>query len=421
MRKPFFINSNICFEQKDISSLQNMLSSMAGNTGNSYITYSLIKTLLGGLTNIDYIQNIYDYDFNRQDKDISLINSECSHVFLVLQDQIRLAESYGLRLPYQNIIGMLKRIKKPLVIAGLGANSFNGYDAGFHKKLSPELVTFLKFLSEHAVLIGVRGHYTQEVLHNLGIRNTAAIGCPSFYEMGAGRIITKKQYSGDFKVLYTSPLSGNHGFGRNIILQDEKELISNLLFKNGNFSRNSTRENLNLILGNYFCFPNIEQWKSFVSRHDFALGTRLHGCILSINSGVCAVCMNNDSRAREMCELLHIPYAPQFSEETNIEKIYEYCDYGPLNRNYPELYKNYVDFLDKNGVKIFSGRGVLLSDVSQPEFSSNNIEKEKIADELFDRCQAAKIPEPLVRLICCFIPKKQNRKFFRKKWLKEDK
>ncbi|MDR0734902.1 MAG: hypothetical protein LBG16_04365, partial [Elusimicrobiota bacterium] len=71
--------------------------------------------------------------------------------------------------------------------------------------------------------------------------------------------------------------------------------------------------------------------------------------------------------------------------------------------------------------KIFSGRGVLLPDVSQPEFSLNNIEKDKIADELFDRCQAAKIPEPLVRLICCFIPKKRTRKLFRKKWLKEDK
>ena len=43
--KPFFINSNICLKQDDISSFEKFMTSIAGNTGNSYITYALIKEL----------------------------------------------------------------------------------------------------------------------------------------------------------------------------------------------------------------------------------------------------------------------------------------------------------------------------------------------------------------------------------------
>lgn len=48
MIKPFFINSNICLEKKDISSYDLFMQSISGNTGNSYITYALIKEVCGG-------------------------------------------------------------------------------------------------------------------------------------------------------------------------------------------------------------------------------------------------------------------------------------------------------------------------------------------------------------------------------------
>ena len=141
--KPFFINSNICLEQADISSYERFMSSIAGNTGNSYITYALIKELFGGLVPVRHIQNIYEYNFEKAEDDINYINTQATHVFLILQDQIRIAESYGLKLPYKKIMNFISRCNKPVIIAGLGANSFNGFDAQFHKKLDPELIDFL--------------------------------------------------------------------------------------------------------------------------------------------------------------------------------------------------------------------------------------------------------------------------------------
>lgn len=45
--KPFIINSNLCFENKDIASFDQYMQSTQFNIGNSYISYSLIKEICG--------------------------------------------------------------------------------------------------------------------------------------------------------------------------------------------------------------------------------------------------------------------------------------------------------------------------------------------------------------------------------------
>ena len=169
MCKPFFINSNICINSSDISTFEVFMNSIAGNTGNSYITYALIKELFGGLINIRHIQNIYTYNFDKSQEDIDYINNDTTHVFLILQDQIRIRESYGLKLPYKKIMDFISKLNKSVIVAGLGANSFNGFEADFHKKLDPELIRFLQFISEHCIEIGIRGYFTEEILHKIGI------------------------------------------------------------------------------------------------------------------------------------------------------------------------------------------------------------------------------------------------------------
>ena len=179
--KPFFINSNIHLKEFSYKTVEDILTPLGGNTGNSYITYGLMKAVLGGICDIPHIQNIYTYDFSKSDKDIEIINNECTHVFFILQDQIRLFESYSLTLPYTNIINFLKRLNKKVIVAGLGANCFSGFDKEFYKKLNPELVEFLRKLSEYCELIGLRGEFTQEVMSKLGISNTEVIGWAHFF------------------------------------------------------------------------------------------------------------------------------------------------------------------------------------------------------------------------------------------------
>ena len=222
----------MCMEEQDVSSYPRFMSAVGGNTGNSYITYALIKELFGGLVPVRHIQNIYKYDFSNSAGDIDYINNQATHVFLVLQDQIRTKESYGLTLPYEGIKKIISQLNKPVIVAGLGANSFYGLDPNFHKKLSSQLVDFLKFLSEHCIEIGVRGAYTQEILHHIGVDNTRVIGCPSYFEMGRDRVVTKREIKDLNDVVLTQRLISCWTPKIHKIMQDfqEQEMIKPLAF-----------------------------------------------------------------------------------------------------------------------------------------------------------------------------------------------
>ena len=54
-------------------------------------------------------------------------------------------------------------------------------------------------------------------------------------------------------------------------------------------------------------FVSIPQWFSEISKVDFVVGSRIHGCQLGLQAGVPAVCLHIDSRTKELCETMHIP------------------------------------------------------------------------------------------------------------------
>lgn len=386
---PFFINTNICLQENDIKTPDSFLTSIAYNTGNSYIAYALMKTLYGGLIKPNEIKNIYTYDFSQQEKDIDFINNNCSHVFFVLQDQIREQESYGLRLPFEQLNPFLKKIKKPLIITGLGANSFGGFDNHLHEKISKELKKFLNIISDRCESIGIRGAYTQEILGNLGITNVSPVGCPSFFETGKNRIIHKKPYASDFKIAFSSPYYHNNIIkSPYYILQDEQELMKIIHFDiKEEFLKLNIPFEVNpesLINNKYRMFSNIDEWKEHLKNFDFVFGTRMHGAIVAINSGTPAVVMNSDSRAREMSELFKIPYMPELLNETDISKIYEKADYSIMNNEYNKLYDNFINWLEINGVDLNKIDKNSDNYITQPKLKYNS---------------STKITENLLRLI----------------------
>ena len=272
--KPFFLNSNLSFGRAGGDTVENLLRPAAGNSGNSYITYALVKTVLGDFAGLSHIANVYEYDFS-SGRDAEFARAECTHVFLVLQDQIRIEESYGLRLPYENIVSFLKKCGKPVVIAGLGANSFGGFDPEFHKKLSPALVKFLREISGMCEKIGIRGEFTADVLAKLGISNFQIIGCPSFFETGPGRRVEKPPF-GELNPVLTSPLV-YRAENAPAVMQDflEKGLINLSVF--GNFTEETRPEDYRRVkCGNLGIFFNPEKWKAFLGKYNFALGPRVH-------------------------------------------------------------------------------------------------------------------------------------------------
>ncbi|MDD7416106.1 MAG: polysaccharide pyruvyl transferase family protein [Spirochaetales bacterium] len=348
---PFFINSNLITNKSSLIDYDTFFNAVAGNTGNSYITWALLKELgIGKLEDDFHIQNIYDFDFSYTDKVAEFVNSNCSHVFLILQDQIRINESYGYKLPYNGIKNLLEKINKPVIVAGLGANCFTGFDSNFHKQLPEDLIEFLHYLSHRCNELGVRGNFTAEVLNQLGIKNVTPIGCPSFFETGPNRIIKKKNFITEDRVFFTSNYPSPLNRTAFQVCQDhqEKEIVKAIAFDSiENFASNEVFID-KYIKKRYRIFSDIGEWKNFASQFDFSLGYRVHGCILSLNSGIVSVCCNGDSRAKEMCELLKIPHFPALNPESDLVKLYNEIDISVLNNAYPSLYETFSSFIKRN-------------------------------------------------------------------------
>ena len=346
---PFVINSNICIDKECTKSFDLLMDTVADNVGNSYITWSLLKEIGCPLELLEghHIPNLNTYDFRNMEKDLDIINNDCTHVILILQDQIRIKQPYRNGFPFKGLSDFVRKIDKPILVADLGANSFNGYDSEFHKKLDRELIDFLHVLSSCCKVIGLRGSYTQEVLHNLGVDNTSVIGCPSYYETGRDRVLVKTVYSESLRI-GTSSGAAMLGIGP-IYLQDmfEGRIIKAMYYDE--HYRLSWHELRLLDEGKYRFFASIDRWKDDIQKSiDFYIGARVHGSMIAMNSGVPAVVTNGDSRATEMCEYMNIPHHPELIGCRNIEKILNCCDYSKMNNEYNDKLDIFIDFLRKN-------------------------------------------------------------------------
>ena len=205
------------------------------------------------------------------------------------------------------------------------------------------------------------------MLGKLGIKNVIPVGCPSFFESGPNRIITKKQKLFDSN--FANPLN-ELNFQ---VCQDhqEREIIKMIAFDELGDSYKSEVLMQKYAGKRYRIFSSIPEWKDFASKFDFAVGYRVHGSILAINSGCVALCCNGDSRTKEMCELLCIPHNGSFNPDSNLFEAYESIDIEKMNSIYPALYENFASFIKRNcGVKIGCIDAQGKEGVSQPQYKN---------------------------------------------------
>lgn len=361
----FFFNSSL----PDGTTPQDLLRSMGGsfenirgqNIGNTYISYGLLKLLFGRPAQVAHVSNAWVHDLS--DRLADEINEKYSHFIFILQDYIR--EDF-MALPHERITIFLEKIKIPVVPMSLCANSFNGFDLGLAGRLSHEQKRFLSVLSEKSKLVGVRGNYSADILNQLGIKNLQVVGCPSYFENGPARNVTKKKWNPDHVI--TTATFFNRGLPHTShILQDELYFI-NLLFLGGKalssgmnitalpFNTDEIVNSMHLLAkamtGRLEFFSDLDKWGEFFRSNDHCLtiGTRLHSGMFSINNGVPAIVTNPDSRARETCEYLEIPYDPLIDSSSDIRTIYENLNIDKMNNSYPNLYNQFLNYLLAHGL-----------------------------------------------------------------------
>ena len=159
--RPFFINTNLVLENEDLQTIDTLWSTIAGNIGNSYIGYSIIKIIYGHYKKVNQIQSIWNYDFSKTNEDTKYINENYTHVIFCMQDQLNLKKIFR-NLPWAKITNFIKKINIPFVPVSVGANcDYNdGTFCDLHKNLNKDLVKFIQILASKSEFVGVRGEMT---------------------------------------------------------------------------------------------------------------------------------------------------------------------------------------------------------------------------------------------------------------------
>ena len=88
------------------------------------------------------------------------------------------------------------------------------------------------------------------------------------------------------------------------------------------------------------------------SQVDFSIGTRFHGNMIALLSGVPAFIIPHDTRTLEMSKLMKIPHMTVNEIKiVAISDLYRDASYEEFSEHYTNMYYNYANFLEVNNVK----------------------------------------------------------------------
>lgn len=97
-------------------------------------------------------------------------------------------------------------------------------------------------------------------------------------------------------------------------------------------------------------------WSNYLKEvgFDYSFGTRIHGSIMAILSGIPATVAAIDTRTMEMADFFNIPYIKHIPGHSytpeELVALYNQADYTTFNETYPEKYQVYENFLIQHGI-----------------------------------------------------------------------
>jgi hypothetical protein len=231
---------------------------------------------------------------------------------------------------------LVQEVDLPCVLIGIGAQSetFDHYPA-----LHESTIQFMHEVSKRTSWIGVRGEYSRHVCESIGIANTIALGCPSILinpEKNMGVTIAEKfrQFDDGPLAIHASAIKEPlrtvetefvnytvHYKGSKLIIQCPPQFIKLMLDdalssddikyieKSIDFlSFKGTVEKFRNYLREVGFVPvDVESWIANLRHLNGAIGTRIHGTIMSLQALIPSVCVWHDTRTAELCQQMSVP------------------------------------------------------------------------------------------------------------------
>lgn len=280
----------------------------------------------------------------------------------------------------------IKKIKIPVYVIACGVQA-DSYDdlSKLVEQIKEPATEFIQAVYNTGGEFALRGYFTAEFFEKLGFHNAVVTGCPSLFQMGRNlQISNKKVDKNEFKATlngtFKLPIDKNDIDRSDFICQST---FGNLLYDNEYFKDNpyTLRRILRDIRrGDYsmvkaiaderiHLFADMQQWMSYFIDNNisFSFGSRIHGTIMPILSGVPSLLYSCDARTREMAEFFDIPY--MIRNEGDIHRLYDLyyqIDYSVFNKKFSERFDAYEAFLKKCGlVDKINEENIFMSRASQ--------------------------------------------------------
>ncbi|MEM8634649.1 MAG: polysaccharide pyruvyl transferase family protein [Pseudomonadota bacterium] len=357
---------------RSFSSFERLYQTIGKNSGNLLFTNAVERQ-------IGHDPTYLGFEF-----DPARANEEVDAVIIPAANWV--SESFD----FDYLAPVIEGLKIPVILIGLGAQ---GSDLNQFVTPPKGTVRFLKAVFDRAQSVSVRGPHTAETLRRLGFENTVVTGCPSlfcdFQSLNVDAILQKatKPFDLSSVLVHATRFSASHSaFAKNkgvdrelfrfayehgvdILYQSEREEIA-LLFDYESadvfddrlvtllkeiYAASNWHELRDYIYDRGKSFLNVDVWSEYIQKYNYVYGTRLHGTIMALNSGIPATLAWHDSRTREVAEFACIPTLPanvNDISEDGLRRVYEAVDLGRYYNRRAELRNIYVDFLQENSVDV---------------------------------------------------------------------
>ena len=324
---------------------ENLFEAAFGNTGNSVIGASIytslrkanwcVKSVIKGIPDATKINEL-------------MIKGNIDMFFLCMQDFIRPdCEKIWSEDFFKRLRQFIELTNGRYVVVSLGWNKLNNLDCDFNDVFdtcSNNTQNIVESIVKTARAIQVRDPELSNGLTNrYQDQNTYFLesGCPSLLSETlnsktlTNRIKTLKHYGSRNKIL-VGGLFGSRDLSTirrlNYIAQEKHEIDLQTCFYNDSVSVNHPHylQTLSPIIANNKVFTFFDPWEcKFISknRFDYYVGTRLHGGITALKSGIPALFTSGDERTKRFCNQFKLPHAPNGSFIEDAKSILLNWDY----------------------------------------------------------------------------------------------
>lgn len=370
MKRVGLICPSIRVEDAYYKSAEHLFRASGENTGNFAFVQALYNHLSPNVTMFPWFAPI------------EAVRERCDVLVMACANQLG---------PHTNLGALadwFDKIDLPILAIGLGAQSPS---ADKDVEISEGTLRWLQVISAHSPSstpnIGVRGEFSRRQVESAGLAERATVvGCPSNFLNAApdlGEVIAQKYTRQNVERIAVAA-----GFYRWAILQNTEFQLANLVEKTGGIyvvqsqleMLRLARDEIDLIDPHVFAsihkytrpdldrdsfiswckryahsFIDATSWLDAMRKYDFVVGARFHGIMLAIQAGTPGGVVAHDSRTRELCQTMGIPFRdaaemPKIITESDIPRLFPF-DVKQFNSKRLSLIKEYHKILNGAGIK----------------------------------------------------------------------